>query len=97
MNEKIDYLIVGQGIAGSSFAWNLFLNKKKFLIVDKEKSETASYAAMGVYNPITGRRHTETWNAKILFKDLEFFYTKVEKILKTKILFKKKNSSTLQK
>ena len=90
MNEKIDYLIVGQGIAGSSFAWNLFLNKKNFLIVDKEKTETASNAAMGVYNPITGRRHAETWNAEILFKDLEFFYTKVEKILKTKILFKKK-------
>ena len=51
MNEKIDYLIVGQGIAGSSFAWNLFLNKKNFLIVDKEKTETASNAAMGVYIP----------------------------------------------
>ena len=28
MTKKYDYLIIGQGIAGSAFAWNLYLNDK---------------------------------------------------------------------
>ena len=89
MSKKIEFIVIGQGIAGSCFAWNLYFNDKSFIILNSEKKNCASSAALGIYNPITGRRHTKTWNVEKLFECLENFYVKVEKKIKTKILYKK--------
>ena len=89
MKEKLDYIIIGQGIAGTTLAWWLNFNKKQFYILNDEKKNTSSTAALGIYNPITGRNSVKTWNAEILFKELEKFYSKVEKKIKKKILYKK--------
>ena len=89
MKEKLDYIVIGQGIAGTTIAWWLNFNKKQFYILNDEKKNTSSSAALGIYNPITGRNSVKTWNAEILFKELEKFYFKVEKKIKKKILYKK--------
>ena len=89
MKEKLDYIVIGQGIAGTTIAWWLNFNKKQFYILNDEKKNTSSSAALGIYNPITGRNSVKTWNAEILFKELEKFYSKVEKKIKKKILYKK--------
>ena len=89
MKEKLDYIVIGQGIAGTTIAWWLHLNKKIFYILNDEKKNTSSAAALGIYNPITGRNSVKTWNAEILFKELEKFYSKVEKKINKKILYKK--------
>ncbi len=101
MDNKIDYLIVGQGISGTCFAWRSFLGKKTFKIIDKENSFSASKASVGIYNPITGRKFNVTWNVDKLFYELKYFYSQVEKILNNKLLFEinifrpfKKNSET---
>ena len=92
MTKKYDYLIIGQGIAGSAFAWNLYLNDKSFLIIDSKEKNTASEAALGIYNPITGRRNSLTWNADKLFDTTEDFYLKIGNILGKKIISKKKKN-----
>ena len=89
MVKKYDYIIIGQGIAGSTLAWNLYFKNKTFLILDSENNNSASKAALGIYNPITGRRKALTWNLHKVFKGLEKFYTRVEKNIGIKILFKK--------
>ena len=89
MKEKLDYIVIGQGIAGTTIAWWLNFNKKQFYILNDEKKNTSSAAALGIYNPITGRNSVKTWNSEILFKELEKFYSKVEKKIKKKILYKK--------
>lgn len=89
MTKKYDYLIIGQGIAGSAFAWNLHFKNKSFLILDSKEKNSASEAALGIYNPITGRRNSLTWNADKLFNTIESFYSKVEKIIEKKIIYKK--------
>ena len=89
MNKKYDYIIIGQGLAGSALAWRLYFNNKSFIILDSEANTSASKAALGIYNPITGRKNIKTWNADILFKELENFYMRVEKSLNTKILYRK--------
>ena len=78
MNKKYDYIIIGQGLAGSALAWRLYFNNKSFIILDSEANTSASKAALGIYNPITGRKNIKTWNADILFKELENFYMRVE-------------------
>ena len=89
MNKKYDYIIIGQGLAGSALAWRLYFNNKSFIILDSEANTSASKAALGIYNPITGRKNIKTWNADILFKELENFYMRVEESLNTKILYRK--------
>ena len=68
--KKIDYLIVGQGISGTSFAWRAYFAKQSFIIIDNEKSVTASKAALGIYNPITGRKFNISWNYNNLLNEL---------------------------
>lgn len=56
---KIDYLIIGQGLAGSLLAWELIKRQKKVIIVDNGK-KNASIIAAGLINPVTGMRFVKS-------------------------------------
>jgi len=79
---KIDYLIIGQGLAGSLLARELILKKKKVIIVDDANPASASRVASGLINPITGKRLKKTWMAEQLFAFAHNYYTEIEHILK---------------
>jgi glycine/D-amino acid oxidase-like deaminating enzyme len=55
----IDFLIVGQGLAGSLLAWELIKRNCKVLVVDNGL-ENASLCAAGLINPITGMRFVKS-------------------------------------
>ncbi len=55
----IDFLIVGQGLAGSLLAWELIRRNCKVLVVDNG-SENASLCAAGLINPVTGMRFVKS-------------------------------------
>lgn len=61
MNIKIDYLIVGQGLAGTLLAYFLRKRGLKVLILDNSHQHAASVVAAGLINPITGRRFVKSW------------------------------------
>jgi hypothetical protein len=86
LDKKIDYLIVGQGLSGTCFAWRSYFGNKTFKIIDKENSFSASKASVGIYNPITGRKYNVTWNVDKLFYELKCFYKKVEKKIKSETI-----------
>jgi glycine/D-amino acid oxidase-like deaminating enzyme len=50
-----DYLIVGQGLAGTSLAWHLKESGKKILIVGDSSLPSSSKVAAGIFNPLTGK------------------------------------------
>ena len=52
---QVDFLIIGQGLAGSLLAWELIKRDCSFIIVDNGQ-ENASQIAAGLVNPITGMR-----------------------------------------
>ncbi|MBS3954813.1 MAG: FAD-binding oxidoreductase [Methylomicrobium sp.] len=52
---NIDYLIVGQGLAGSLLGWELIQRGCKVLVVDSG-ANNASQIAAGLINPVTGQR-----------------------------------------
>ena len=79
-STTIDYLIVGQGLAGSAVAAQLLLRGKKIVVVDKQNDNTASKIAAGLFNPVTGKFVKKTWLADDLFPYLSTFYRHVEKI-----------------
>ena len=57
--QEIDYLIIGQGLAGSLLAWELKQRGQKIIIVDNAK-ENASQVAAGLINPVTGMRFVKS-------------------------------------
>ncbi len=61
-----DYLIIGQGLAGSFLSWNLIKAGKTVLVIDNSQPFTASKIASGVINPVTGRRIVRTWQIETL-------------------------------
>jgi glycine oxidase len=55
-----DFIIVGQGIGGTMVSHFLEKYTSNFLVLDGEK-HTASFAAAGIINPVTGRNYVKSW------------------------------------
>jgi len=80
-NPDYDYLIIGQGVAGTSLAWHLLDSGKKIMIVGDSGLPSSSSVAAGIFNPLTGKKLVKTWLADDLFPYASAFYTKLEKRL----------------
>jgi glycine oxidase len=82
MNEQ-DYIIVGQGVAGSLLAYFLRKNGQKVVIFDNytEGSPSSSKIAAGVINPITGRRFVKSWRIDELIPSAKRTYQELETLL----------------
>lgn len=85
MREKVDYLIVGQGLAGSLLAFNLLENGKTIRIVDQQHQGAASTVAAGIINPITGRRFAKSWRIDEFLPFARTLYRQLEKKLEINI------------
>ena len=59
--KAFDYIIVGQGIAGTVLAFQLRLKDKRVLVIDKHRDNTSSKIASGTYNPMVLKRFTPSW------------------------------------
>ncbi len=81
MKKNKPYLIVGQGIAGTVLAHHFLSAAIPFEIWDSPKHFKSSYAAGGIFNPVTGRKLEKTWLAEALFTYLFSFYESLEKTL----------------
>ncbi|MCL6461513.1 MAG: FAD-binding oxidoreductase [Flavobacterium micromati] len=83
----IDYLIVGSGLAGISFAETALRNGKSIYILDNN-SQNSSAIAGGLYNPVILKRFSEVWRAKEQINLLTDFYATLESKLSVKVDFK---------
>lgn len=87
--ENTDVLIVGMGISGLVLALTLMYQRRSFRIIHLETVGSSSRAAAGLFNPVTGRRPTLTWNASACFPFLHSFYPRAEKTLNSYFFFPK--------
>ncbi|WP_054851879.1 FAD-binding oxidoreductase [Olleya sp. ITB9] len=60
---KVDYIVVGCGLAGLSFCEKLLENNKSFIVIDNN-SQQSSVVAGGLYNPVTLKRFTPVWKSE---------------------------------
>ena len=74
-----DYLIIGQGLAGSILAYKLLQRKKSVAIIDDKKVHTSSTVGAGMVNPFTGPKMVKSWKIELLFPYLINFYRETEK------------------
>lgn len=76
--RQIDYIIVGQGLAGSCVAVQLLKLGRRILVIDQPRANSATRIAAGLFNPVTGKKMTKTWLADTIFPYLHMFYRDVE-------------------
>lgn len=72
--EKIDFLIIGQGLAGSILADELLRCGAKVLVVDTHRPAAASRVASGMWNPLTFRLLLKSWRADELLPVATHYY-----------------------
>jgi glycine/D-amino acid oxidase-like deaminating enzyme len=73
----IDYLIVGCGLAGISFAEKALQHDKTILVVDND-SQNSSKIAGGLYNPVILKRFSEVWEAQAQLVTMNEFYAQLK-------------------
>lgn len=83
----LDYLIIGSGLAGISFAEIALLNHKSILVMDNN-SQNSSKIAGGLYNPVILKRFSEVGQAKEHLLIMNEFFPNLEKKLDCKVDFK---------
>lgn len=76
-----EFLIVGQGIGGTSVAWHLHDAGKSFRIIGDSAMPSSSRVAAGIFNPLTGKKLVKTWLADELFPYARTFYGALEQRL----------------
>lgn len=82
----LDYIIVGQGIAGTLVAHFLLQKGKKILVVDNQHHQASSMVAAGLINPITGRNFVKSWRIDDLIPFAIQTYQQLEQQLNISIL-----------
>ena len=86
MGKEYDFIVVGQGIAGTCLTSELQRLNKSVLVIDSSELPSASHVAGGLFNPVTGRAMVLTWMATTLFPFLDEFYSALEKSLGARFL-----------
>ncbi len=88
--REVDFIIVGQGLAGTVLAHLLLEQNKTIHIFDNSHKGASSTKAAGIINPVTGRRFVKSWMVEQLLPLAKKVYGSIENKLNTKIYEEKK-------
>ena len=86
---QYDFLIVGQGIAGTTLAMELIAQGASVLVIDAYNKSSSSQVAAGLFNPIAFRRVALGWKANECLKEVQRFYSGQEELTETHLFYPK--------
>ena len=78
-----DYIIIGQGLAGSIVSSLLLDKESSLLVIDNNLHYSSSMVAAGMYNPIVFKKINKSWKTDELLPAADVYYRKMEKLLNT--------------
>lgn len=99
---EVDYIIVGQGLAGTVMAFHLLSAGQKIVVIDKDvafdknEESISSRIAAGVINPITGKRYVKSWKIDQLLPAARQTYQGIEALLNVSIWHEKSFMRTIK-
>ena len=76
---KVDFLIGGQGIAGSTLALSLLERGKSVMVVDRQDEGSSTRVAAGLVTPLTGAGMNPAWQQVRCLEFAQKFYHRIEK------------------
>ena len=79
--KAIDFLIIGQGLAGSIISYEIAKRNYSFKIIDDSYKHCASMAAGGIMHPMSFKRLIESWKSIEFIKFASDYYKEIEKSL----------------
>ena len=88
-SQQVDFIIVGQGLAGSVLALSLINEGFTVCVIDKTELSSCSKIAAGIWNPVVFKRLTKSWLADEIVPELIRFYEAVEKKLQISFVTKR--------
>jgi glycine/D-amino acid oxidase-like deaminating enzyme len=83
--RKADYLIIGQGIAGTMLSWFLLQAGKKVIVIDDARPNSASRVAAGIINPVSGRRFEPAWMYDTIYPFAKTTYRELSDLLQVPV------------
>lgn len=84
---KVDFILVGQGLAGTLLSHELIRQGKSVLVFDDPDQPKASAVAAGLINPVVFRRMTKSWGLDEAFPAMESTYRQLENLLKEELYY----------
>ena len=86
-SKNFEFVIAGQGLAGSILAWYLIKSNRKVLVVEDSSLPSATSVASGLMHPVTGRRIVKSWRADEFIPNAVKLYRDIEKELNTRFFY----------
>jgi glycine/D-amino acid oxidase-like deaminating enzyme len=87
--RQVDFIIVGQGLAGTFLSFHLHKENKSFIVIDVLNENSASRVSSGIINPVTGRNFVKAWMIDALIPVAVNAYAEIEKLLGRQYFFQK--------
>lgn len=87
--KNFDYIIVGQGLAGTILSYTFLKRGKKILVIDDATLSSCSKVAAGNYNPIVFKRLVKSWKADEVIPYADNFFYETQKFLNAEFFWKK--------
>lgn len=87
--KSVEFIIVGNGLAGTLLAFEMFQNNIDFRIVSSPEKGRATEVAAGLFNPLVFKRLTKSWLAGELLPVMKNKYRELENFLGTNFYFEK--------
>ena len=87
--RQVDFIIVGQGLAGTLLAHDLLEKGHSVYIIDKPLIASASKVAAGLINPVGMKRCIPSWQADVFLPFAFKRYQSLEKKLQTSFFTQK--------
>ena len=85
---KADFIIVGQGLAGTLLAYELLRQNKTVVVFNDPDQLKSSDIAAGIINPVVFRRMTKSWLVDDTFPQMETTYRELEELLHEQLYFR---------
>lgn len=88
-SKAYEFIIVGQGLAGSMLAWELLEQGHSVCVIDNNHKTSSSSVAAGIVNPITGRWMTKSWEVEKFLPVAKQYYRKMAHKFGEELFFEK--------
>ncbi len=84
-NAKYDFIIIGQGLAGSILSYCLIQRGKNVLVIDNDHHASSSKVAAGIINPITGKKLNISDNFNAYYSNAVELYANMGKEINAEV------------
>src|SRR4051794_17300130 len=76
--RSVDVIVIGQGLAGTTLAWQLRRRGQRVVVIDRAAAASSSRIAAGLITPVTGKRLAKSWRWDELDPAAVAFYRAME-------------------